>query len=155
MYPGDLDVGRGLPGSSCLWVEGEMQEARLGSVGEEWSARQDSIMELLETGIGAVSVGGLSKCKYKLRRVRRGGEEEGEPRKRGPKPRLRSAGMSRYPVIVSPCIPSPLSREGKCELLWFHLNASKRQILLAWINRVCEYGLFYFTIWREYNCENI
>ena len=36
-------------------------------------------------------------CKYKLRNTRKEGEAEtGGPKKRGPKPRLRSAGMSRY-----------------------------------------------------------
>ena len=40
----------------------------------------------------------LAKCKYKLRNVRRQDDtKDGSvPKKRGPKPRLRSAGMSRY-----------------------------------------------------------
>ena len=40
----------------------------------------------------------IQRCKYKLRSIKKGeGEEDGVggPRKRGPKPRLRSAGMSR------------------------------------------------------------
>ena len=41
------------------------------------------------------SDGEVAKCKYKLRSVRRAEDGEDGPRKRGPKPRLRSAGMSR------------------------------------------------------------
>ena len=40
----------------------------------------------------------IRRCKYKLRSIKKGeGEDDGVggPRKRGPKPRLRSAGMSR------------------------------------------------------------
>ena len=40
----------------------------------------------------------IQRCKYKLRSIKKGeGEDDGVggPRKRGPKPRLRSAGMSR------------------------------------------------------------
>ena len=50
-------------------------------------------MELLACGVK--SDGEVAKCKYKLRSVRRGEDGEDGPRKRGPKPRLRSAGMSR------------------------------------------------------------
>ena len=60
-------------------------------------------MELHEVGVR--SEGQVARCKYKLRSVRRGEEGEDGPRKRGPKPRLRSAGMSRlvsslYSVLV-------------------------------------------------------
>ena len=52
-------------------------------------------MDLLELVPGTES-GDSNKCKYKLRKLRREGVEEEEgPRKRGPKPRLRSVGMSR------------------------------------------------------------
>ena len=67
-------------GAGLGWAEGEGQDQGTGAV----VGRLQGRMEVLEDEV--------NRCKYKLRGARRG--EEGA-RKRGPKPRLRTAGMAR------------------------------------------------------------
>ena len=83
-----------------MWAVNGVTEMRSSSVVTGRSRWLDVHTMALETDMTILSPDS-AKCKYKLRQSKKLDMEGGDsmvvgPKKRGPKPRLRSAGMSRY-----------------------------------------------------------